>query len=311
MKTEFPSSIVPPDQAEVIRAYGDEVSIHLGEKHNGGVFTMFTDITPPAGGPPPHFHTLEDEWFHVLEGQIEFLIDGVWSGAVPVGTTVFAPRNSFHTFRNAGDTPHKMLMHTAPSGFESFFKKSETEFHKEGGPDMARILQIGAEFGIYFPTISAADEAKRGPQELPVSIVRPGEGRVCRMFGEEVVILLDSKQTGGKFTSFIDTTQPGGGPPPHYLADQDEWLFVLEGKMSFFNDGKWVDAPAGTAFFSPRNSVHTFKNVGDTPSKMLVHVTPCGIEDFFIKAHDEFAKPGGPDMALAMQIAQDHGIIFV
>ncbi len=39
----------------------------------------------------------------------------------------------------------KQLIHTAPSGFETFFLKSAAEFQKPGGPDMDRILAIGTE----------------------------------------------------------------------------------------------------------------------------------------------------------------------
>jgi quercetin dioxygenase-like cupin family protein len=310
VKTNISPAIVPANVAEVIRAYGDEIRVHLGGKHTGGQYTMFTDTTPPGGGPPPHFHVEEDEWWFVLEGRPSFLIEGRWR-EVPMGSNVFAPRNSMHTFKNVGDAPLKMLVHTTPAGFETFFKQSEVEFQKGGTLNMKRILEIGAEHGIYFPTIETEAVAKQGAPALPLAVVQPGEGRVCRLFGEEITIQLDAKQTGGKFTAFIEVTPPGGGPPPHTLAIEDEWFLVLEGRMSFFADGQWTDASPGTAFFAPRKSVHTFKNVGDKHSRMLVHTSPSGIEKFFAVAHDEFAKPGGPDMNRAMTIAAQHGISFV
>ncbi len=132
-----------------------------------------------------------------------------------------------------------------------------------------------------------------------------------RLFGEEIIIQLDGTQTGGRVTLFVEITPPGGGPPPHSIADADEWLFVLEGRMQFFANGKWTDAPPGTAFFAPKGSVHTFKNAGQTPSRMVVHTSPSGIEKFFAEAHAEFAKPGGPDMNAAMAIVAKHGLRFV
>ncbi len=304
------TTIVSADAAEVVRAYGNEVRFRLTGSQTGGQFTMFTDTTPPGGGPPPHFHVLEDEWWFIVEGRAEFFMEGQWQ-PVAAGGAVFAARHSFHTFKNTGDTSLKTVVHLLPSGFETFFRKSQAEFQKGGAPDMKRIREIGAEHGIYLPTINPADAAKRGKPALLPAIVQPGEGRVCRMFGEEVTILLDAKQTGGKFTAFIEVTQPGGGPPPHTLANEDEWLFVLEGQMQFFAEGKWVDAPPGTTFLAPRGSVHTFKNVGSTPSRMLVHTSPSGLEKFFDAAHAEFGKPGGPDMNRAMAIAAEHGIQFV
>ena len=61
----------------------------------------------------------------------------------------------------------------------------------------------------------------------------------------------------------------------------------------------------------PRQSVHTFKNVGCQPGKLLVHITPSGFENFFAAEAAEFAKPGGPDMNRAVEIAAQYGIKFV
>ncbi|MBL9195474.1 MAG: cupin domain-containing protein [Opitutaceae bacterium] len=141
--------VVPPLSARVIRAFGDEVTVLLSGQETGGKYSMFSMVTPPGGGPPPHRHQNEDEWFWVLEGRAEFFKDGAWA-AVPVGTAVFTPRGVVHTFRNGGDTPLRMLMHTAPSGFETFFARCADEFAKSSPPDMGRIVAIAAEHGIHF-----------------------------------------------------------------------------------------------------------------------------------------------------------------
>jgi uncharacterized cupin superfamily protein len=30
-------------------------------------------MTPPGGGPGPHYHEREDEWFYIIEGRVSFL----------------------------------------------------------------------------------------------------------------------------------------------------------------------------------------------------------------------------------------------
>ena len=142
-------SVVPPAAVRTIRAFGDTVLVHLDGDKTGGAFTLFTDITPPGGGPPPHYHANEDECFYVLEGRAEFFKGGVWT-EVPAGTVVFMPKGVVHTFRNAGDQPLKQLIRTNPSGFENFFARCETEFNRPGGPDRERLFAIAAEHGIHF-----------------------------------------------------------------------------------------------------------------------------------------------------------------
>ena len=147
--TKNSGAIVGQHEGRVLRAFGEEVTIHLDGERIGGKLTMWTEITPPGGGPPPHHHVNEDEAFHVLEGRVAFLSDGEWHEVGP-GGAAYMPRGVVHTFKNVGDQPSRMLISTTPSGFEKFFARCAEEFAKPGGPDMPRIIQIGVEHGIYF-----------------------------------------------------------------------------------------------------------------------------------------------------------------
>jgi hypothetical protein len=44
---------------------------------------------------------------------------------------------------------------------------------------------------------------------------------------------------------------------------------------------------------------------------MLISTAPSGIEKFFARCAEEFAKAGGPDMPLINEIGADYGIHFV
>lgn len=138
------------EQDRVFRALGDELRFHATGAETGGSHTLFTVVTAPGGGPPPHVHARESETFHVLEGKVEFFLDGKWT-EVPAGATVFMPIGSFHTFRNTGSAPSRMLVCAAPSGFEVFFAELSAESERPGGPDMARIMAISAAHGISYP----------------------------------------------------------------------------------------------------------------------------------------------------------------
>lgn len=143
---------------------------------------------------------------------------------------------------------------------------------------------------------------------LAPHFARGPEARVIRAFGSEIRVLLSGAETGGAYTAFLDLTPPGGGPPPHRHANEDEWFYVLEGVVSFLIDGRWHDAQPGDLVFAPRNSVHTFKNNSPQTTRMLLHTSPAGFEDFYAEAEQEFNRPGGPDLARAVAIAAKHGI---
>ncbi len=142
-------AVVAPNQRRILYAFGSEAHLILTGAETGGRYCQWIEVTPPGGGPPPHCHTREDEWFYVLEGKFEFFKDGKWA-EVSVGTGVFMPKGSVHSFRNAGSSDGRLLITTAPAGFEVFFGRCAEEFQCPGGPDMPRVIAIAAEHGITF-----------------------------------------------------------------------------------------------------------------------------------------------------------------
>jgi quercetin dioxygenase-like cupin family protein len=142
-------------------------------------------------------------------------------------------------------------------------------------------------------------------------ITRQSEGRVLLAFGEKVIVHLDGERTNGKLAMWTNITPPGGGPPPHYHSNEDETFHVLEGRIAFLVDGQWHESGPGDSAFMPRGVIHTFKNVGDQPARMLITATPSGFEDFFARCAEEFARSAEPDMSRLIEIAAEHGIHFV
>ena len=151
MSFSDPILLTPPGHGQVLRAFGEDVTILVDGKKTGGACTQWLEITPPGGGPPPHYHRHEDECFFVIEGTVSFF-DGrtnAWTTGGP-GWSAFMPRGSVHTFKNTGGCAAKMLITTTPSGFETYFARCAEVFAQAGAPDMARIMAISAEHGIHF-----------------------------------------------------------------------------------------------------------------------------------------------------------------
>ena len=137
-------------------------------------------------------------------------------------------------------------------------------------------------------------------------LVRMPEGRTLSAFGETFVILLDGKQTGERFTAFLSISPPGGGPGPHYHEREDEWFYIVEGRVNFFLDGTWTELSPGDCVYSPRGSVHGFKNNTDQPIRVFINIAPSGIEHFFSEAAEEWAKPEC-DMRRIIALAEKYG----
>jgi quercetin dioxygenase-like cupin family protein len=135
---------------------------------------------------------------------------------------------------------------------------------------------------------------------------RANEGQTLDAFGETFVILLDGKHTGENFTAFLSISPPGVGPGPHYHEREDEWFYIIEGRVNFFINNTWTEMSPGDCVYSPRGSVHAFKNNTDQPIRVLIHTAPSGIEHFFAEAAEEWAKPER-DMSRIITIALKYG----
>ena len=103
-------------------------------------------MQPRALAAPMHRHHREDEYSFVLEGSIGALLgDSVVIGNP--GDLIFKPRQQWHTFWNAGDTPARILELISPAGFENYFRELGAEL-VSGPPDPQRLAALCASYAL-------------------------------------------------------------------------------------------------------------------------------------------------------------------
>lgn len=112
----------------------------------GGALSILEETIPAGVGPPLHIHHVEDEHFLVLEGRIRFRCDGAELEAGP-GDGVLIPAGAPHSFQGLAPTSRALVTLNGP--FAGFFMEVEAEGLVPPA-DMARICEIGAEWGIEF-----------------------------------------------------------------------------------------------------------------------------------------------------------------
>src|SRR5918996_675922 len=110
-------------EGERLWIVGDTMTLKATGDSTGGSLVLLENLTAPGGGPPPHIHTREDEFFYVLDGTFEIRIgDGVH--AVGPGGFAYVPRGTVHNFRNTAETPSRILVGFTAGGIEGFFRES-------------------------------------------------------------------------------------------------------------------------------------------------------------------------------------------
>lgn len=135
-----------------------------------------------------------------------------------------------------------------------------------------------------------------------------GEGTI-EWLGTQYRTTLTTADTGGAMSITDSLSPPGSGPPRHIHHDADEVFVLLSGDVEFWLDGeRFVRVPSQTVFI-PRGKEHTFRVIGDAPSRHLVILTPGGFEGFFADmAAGQFRIP--EDMAAIEESAARHNLSF-
>lgn len=138
--------VVASHEGLPVVAPGTKMLHKLSGADTGSLFTFGSVEVEPGFGPPLHVHTHEDEMFYILEGEIEFTIDGK-TFVAGAGTTVFGPRGVPHAFRGAGEKAAKFLIFVTGDNFERFYPRWEAAMV---GGDFARAEEIAEAHGIRF-----------------------------------------------------------------------------------------------------------------------------------------------------------------
>jgi mannose-6-phosphate isomerase-like protein (cupin superfamily) len=82
--------------------------------------------------------------------------------------------------------------------------------------------------------------------------------------------------------------------PLHRHNREDEYSYVLEGRMGALLGDDVVEAGPGDLVYKPRGQWHTFWNAGDEPASILEIISPAGFEQFFAELAP-LASGGAPD----------------
>jgi mannose-6-phosphate isomerase-like protein (cupin superfamily) len=160
-------------------------------------------------------------------------------------------------------------------------------------------------------TTRTSSSGAAAPQATPLQaiIVTPERALAIKPFGLDMKILLTTEATDGAISVLIVTHMPGEGPPDHVHFSQEEMFFILEGTYELAIGGRTSTAVPGTMVFIPRNTIHRFKNIGETRGRMLDWTLPGG-QDRYFKAVSDLAADGGFTSEDVMKISKQFDTNF-
>jgi quercetin dioxygenase-like cupin family protein len=116
-----------------------------------------------------------------------------------------------------------------------------------------------------------------------IKILEPNKGKHIAIVGDINTILAFKEDTGGTYSFIEAKVFPGGGPIPHIQTREHEGFYVVEGQIIFYVDEQRIEAKPGTFVNIPPNVLHSFKNETNENAKLIIVLSPAGLEQFFVE----------------------------
>ena len=122
-------------------------------------------------------------------------------------------------------------------------------------------------------------------------IIGPTDGKAGSLGSIGVRFMIPGEDTEGTF-SLVEHPMPPRrlAAPLHRHNREDEYSFVLVGRMGALLGDDVVEAGPGDLVYKPRGQWHTFWNAGEVECRILEIISPSGFEKFF----EELVDAGGP-----------------
>ena len=141
------ATIVTAGDRKPLNVLGMPLIMLCEASETGGSWSLFEEEVPLGMGPPPHRHDW-DEAYYILEGQVNFVVDGDLV-TLSRGDFNYLPRGTVHGFKGASDSPARVLIFASPAHGSEFFQEISEQVGAT--PDgIAKVPEIGRRHGIEF-----------------------------------------------------------------------------------------------------------------------------------------------------------------
>jgi mannose-6-phosphate isomerase-like protein (cupin superfamily) len=113
-------------------------------------------------------------------------------------------------------------------------------------------------------------------------VLGPADGKAGFLGSIGVRFMIDGPESAERFSLVEHPMSPRAlAAPLHRHNNEDEYSFVLEGRMGALLGDEHLEAGPGDLVHKPRGQWHTFWNAGDEPCRILEIISPAGFELFF------------------------------
>lgn len=151
------SEKLQPDKSRTITGPGVQMELLATSDDTSGAWSLFKyEAAPGFQGPAPHWHEEMVEGFYILEGEVDFEIDGEKWRAGPDEFVLIPPR-TVHTFGVDSGGSATFLIQISPGGFEAYFRELQeliAEADEWPPSNMAPVIELMGRHDSYTPPVA-------------------------------------------------------------------------------------------------------------------------------------------------------------
>src|SRR5437660_7104135 len=124
-------------------------------------------------------------------------------------------------------------------------------------------------------------------QTTAARVLSPREGKTGFLGSIGVRFMIDGHEADERF-SLVEHPMSARAlaAPLHRHTREDEYSYVVEGRVGALLGDQVVVGGPGDLIFKPRGQWHTFWNASDEPALLLEIISPAGFERFFAELVD-------------------------
>jgi mannose-6-phosphate isomerase-like protein (cupin superfamily) len=144
---------------------------------------------------------------------------------------------------------------------------------------------------------------------MAARVLGPNDGKTGWLASIGVRFMVGGDESGGGF-SLVEHPMPPHAlaAPLHRHSREDEYSFVVEGRVGALLGDEVVYGEPGDLIFKPRGQWHTFWNAGDEPARLLEIISPAGFERYFEELSDLRIECGPPEPGQLAAAAARYGL---
>jgi mannose-6-phosphate isomerase-like protein (cupin superfamily) len=118
-------------------------------------------------------------------------------------------------------------------------------------------------------------------------VLGPHDGGAGFLGSIGVRFMIDGAEADERFSLVEHPMSPRAlAAPLHRHTREDEYSWVIEGRVGALLGDEVVVGGPGDLIFKPRHQWHTFWNAGDESARILEIISPAGFERFFAELVD-------------------------